>query len=461
MQQHTPMKSTQPTQQQRSHPAGASVRAFGVALFFSIAVGASAVPVTFQVNMEYQITNDFPTFVPGSDTVEVKGSFNDWGAGVALVNVPSTTLYTNTYDVINTAPGSTVQYKFHTYGINDIWDGYPGYIYTNGGNRAFVLAGSPQTLPPVYFSDQWGGSVALTLQVDMGPQMFGGNFVPGSDTVEVRGSWDGWFSGIALTNDPASSSSNIYSMTFLINSPAPGGLAAYKFHTYGMHDRYENDPNRLLLVTDPATVQPVVYCFNLATNDLLPADTLVTFRVSMTNATSWAGYFPLITFDKMMQVDINSDWFRWWDWNAAPPAPYVLTNGPDGDWIYSVTLLVPKGSPVALIYKYGIDDGFNNRDNEAPFKVNHLRYVRAVGSYVMPLDSFGVMEEEISFGNLSVGPASAGSVPVSWLGRPGVHLQTTTNLSSGLWLDLVSTDGLHSTNYPVNLHSTFFRLVKP
>jgi hypothetical protein len=454
------MKLTQPTRQQRRNSAGERFRAFAVGLFFFAAAAAFAVPVTFQVDMEYQITNAFPTFVPANDAVEVRGSFNDWSDGVALANVPGTSLYTNTYDVINSSPGSTVQYKFHTYGDNDVWDNYPGYIYTNDGNRAFVLSSSPQTLPPVYFGDQWGGSVTLTLQVDMGPQMFGGNFVPGSDTVEARGSWDGWSSGIALTNDPASSSPNIYSMTFPISSPAPGGLCAYKFHTYGIHDRYENDPNRLLLVTNPATIQPVVYFFNLATNDLLPADTLVTFQVSMTNAASWAGYSPPIAFNKTMQVDINSDWFHWWDWNLPPPAQYVLTNGPSGDWIYSVTLLIPKGSPVALIYKYGIDDGVNNRDNEAPFKVNHLRYVRAVGNYVMPLDTFGAMEEEISFGNLSVGPASAGSVAVSWLGRPGVHLQTATDLSSGLWLDLLATDGLSSTNYPVDAGSTFFRLVK-
>jgi len=65
-------------------------------------------------------------------------------------------------------------------------------------------------------------------------------------------------------------------------------------------------------------------------------------------------------------------------------------------------------------------------------------------------------------------------VSVSWLGRPGVHLQTADNLSSGLWQDLLGTDGatwangtmstngfVSVTNYPTAAPATFFRLVKP
>jgi hypothetical protein len=46
-----------------------------------------------------------------------------------------------------------------------------------------------------------------------------------------------------------------------------------------------------------------------------------------------------------------------------------------------------------------------------------------------------------SFGQLATRPTVAGNVPVSWLGRPGVHLQTTADLASGSWQDLMGTDG--------------------
>src|ERR1017187_1895201 len=123
----------------------------------------SAVPVTFQVNLEYQITNALPTFDPLNDTVEIRGDFNGtgFGSGFPLVPAGSTTLYTNTVDITDPVPGGLVQFKFHTYGPSeDNWENLPGYIYTNGyANRSFTLASSAQTLPPVSFSDQWGGTV--------------------------------------------------------------------------------------------------------------------------------------------------------------------------------------------------------------------------------------------------------------------------------------------------------------
>jgi hypothetical protein len=95
--------------------------AIWAALLLGTAMGAFAVPVTFQVNMDYKMTNATPTFADPGDTVEVKGGFNGWGAGVALVNVPGSGWYTNTVEVTNTA-GSTVQYKFHCYGTHgDQW----------------------------------------------------------------------------------------------------------------------------------------------------------------------------------------------------------------------------------------------------------------------------------------------------------------------------------------------------
>lgn len=76
-------------------------------------------------------------------------------------------------------------------------------------------------------------------------------------------------------------------------------------------------------------------------------------------------------------------------------------------------------------------------------------------------------------GDLSVGAAIAGKVPVTWLGRPGARLQVRDDLSSGAWLDIPATDGTNwssgysstngfvsETNWPVSSHK-FFRLVKP
>jgi hypothetical protein len=67
----------------------------------------------------------------------------------------------------------------------------------------------------------------------------------------------------------------------------------------------------------------------------------------------------------------------------------------------------------------------------------------------------------------------AGKVSVTWLGRPGANLQATTNLVSGPWQNLPTTDGINwttgnesangfvsQTNWPAGA-PTYFRLVKP
>jgi len=73
--------------------------------------------------------------------------------------------------------------------------------------------------------------------------------------------------------------------------------------------------------------------------------------------------------------------------------------------------------------------------------------------------------------DLSVGKAVAGTVPVSWLGRPGAQLQTAASLA-GPWTNHAETDGTtgplvqarqrigEQTNWP-SAGTTFFRLVKP
>ena len=89
------------------------------------------------------------------------------------------------------------------------------------------------------------------------------------------------------------------------------------------------------------------------------------------------------------------------------------------------------------------------------------------GNYTMPLDTFGTAVTEPLMANLTVGPPVAGHVLVSWLGNPGVHLQTAASIVGATWQDHLDTasysspSGIYSTNYPMSAGPTFFRLVKP
>jgi hypothetical protein len=210
------------------------------------------------------------------------------------------------------------------------------------------------------------------------------------------------------------------------------------------------DNRTMTIVSGTAQTLPAVYFSNVQPNDLLPADTTVTFRVNMTNAVGTDSHaFDPSAGDAVYINGVPS--FVGWDVSLP-----VLSNTPVGSTNYSVDILVPKGSPVMLTYKYGI----NGIDDEAAANNNHVRYVRQTGTYVMPLDKFGTQTVEPSFGNLQASSSTAGHVLISWLGRPGVHLQTKSSLS-GSWTDHPETDGLSSTNWPSAGGPQFFRLIKP
>ena len=217
---------------------------------------------------------------------------------------------------------------------------------------------------------------------------------------------------------------------------------------------------RLLATSGILTLPSVVFNDLTSTADFLTADTLVTFTVNMTNAMTTGG----VAFDPTMdKVYINGDWIPWWTWNdpLQPYLPYELTNGTSGDKLYSTTLLIPKGTSLTLTYKFSL----NGLDNELAAYVNHVRYVRNVGNYTMPLDTFGTQVTEPPLGSVTIGKPSGGYIPVSWLGLPPAYLQTATDIL-GPWVSHPETaaygtpSGIYSTNYPMSGQAIFFRAVK-
>jgi hypothetical protein len=139
--------------------------------------------------------------------------------------------------------------------------------------------------------------------------------------------------------------------------------------------------------------------------------------------------------------------------------------------IYSVTLPVASGNTLLTTYKYSI----NGVDDEAATGDNHARYIRSLGSYIMPTDVFGgqgaTTATEPSFGNLTINRTSATQVSVSWLGRPAVHLQSATNLlrSHTVWTPQYLTDGTNlivapggiaTTNLTIGKGNLFLELIE-
>jgi hypothetical protein len=420
--------------------------AVAVGILFAAAVAQAQNAVTFQVDM---------TSVPGATDVFIRGGFNGWGVNRTdqLTN-NGAGIYSGTFDVAGNA-GDLEQCKFYY---------NPGGVYEDGDNRQFLLAGGDQVLPLTAWNDKYPAPTNnVTFQVDMTAQVFLGNFSNGLP-IRVSGVFNGWGDGTDLTNNPALSgnASNIYSAVVPVTG-FPGGGFDYKFRANGGWESPASTSgnNRHSLLTGGDQVLPLVFYNDASPCDLLAQATPVTFRLQITNGTMATDG---TAFDRSVNhIYINGDFLGWWQWNdgvvSGANESNEMTNNPVGSDFYEQTFLIPRGNTLAVQYKYSMD-GY---DNEAGFGLNHIRYIRGTEAYTMPLDGFGtnspIPAVEQSFGDLKIGAPTDGLLPITWLGRSCVTLQTKSDLN-GEWQDLPATEATSSTNWPVSGTAQFFRLLK-
>lgn len=437
----------------RSFVLQAGGQTLPVVFYNDVATPPAARDVTFLVDVAVPISKG--TFDPSTGLVEARGSFQSpctWSGGFPLTNSPSQpNIYSGTYSVRNTAPGANIEYKFVLNG--GTWESID--------NRVTPMPSASTNLPVVPFNNELLTGVPVTFQVDLTAQIISGQWDPSSGYVEARGSFQNpaWSAGFVLTNNPAGPNTNVYSGTYEV-SQAPGTRISYKFYASGIEweqPASTGGGNRGFTLGILPQTLPTVFFSDFASGDLLTLDTLVTFKVDMTNAQAIAwNSNPSFQFNPATDsVYINGEFLGWWSWGlGAPPEQYKLTNAP-GSRVYSTTILVPKNRALALTYKYSINGG----DNEAPSGQNHLRYIRNLGTYVMPLDTFGTQIIEPASGDLAIRPSPPGSIVMTWLGRPGIALESSTSLS-GPWTEVSGTDGASSTVQGVVGNQRYYRLLQ-
>ncbi len=434
--------------------------------FFNDAGAAINPNVTFSVDMSQQIA--LGIFTNGSSSVEVRGNFNGWTGGANVLTWNPSVLRTNQYGLVtanvytNTiacvaSTNAAMDFKYViTYGGFTGWDAPTAVNSDNGGNRFFVNNVS-KSLPVVDFSDQPFAPISqVRFSLDMSAVLLTDpGFIPGS--VVLDGSFNSWSADVACTNNPTAANTNIYSTVLAIGA---GSTINYQFRYNNGSTQYDHAPNgnnRVYTAQNIASTNlPTVFFNNVMLGDLLNVDTLVTFSVSMTNAVGTDAH----TFDPNNDlVFINGDFAGWVAWSpiALTTAGLTCGNNPAGSQVYTFQKTFLKNQSRFVDYKYSI----NGADNEAGFGQDHGRYIRSTnGVYTLPLDTFGNQYREPKFGNLAIGRPVAGALPVTWLGYPGVNLQTSSSLN-GSWANVPNTDSQSSTNWPSTGGIKFFRLIQP
>jgi hypothetical protein len=338
--------------------------------YFNDAGPGTAYSITFQVDMAQQLQlGNFST----SDTVYCQGWFESWNDNFALTNNPelnvtnaqgvTTSLpYQGTYTTWSPSPGTQSDFK---YVYNNGTDHYETVANVNdqnppSGNRFFF--NEAQTLPLVYFGDSpFVPPVTnnITFEVDMTALLNSGAFTT-NETVQVNGDFNNW-SGQVMSNQPASSTPNIYSTVVTIVD-APGAAHQYKYVENGTYESLANNRVVDLLSTNGSFTNGPVYFNNQVPNPfdfVSGSNCMVTFTVNMTNATG-TGAGGTYTFDNAypssdtvwlngLYGGVNNDF---WGWAEAPfpggAAGYQMTQIPN-TLLFTITLPVNMGQSADLI----------------------------------------------------------------------------------------------------------------
>jgi len=423
------------------------------------------------------------------------GGFDGWDGTQTILASLGNGVYSNSITV-TTAASTDNEFKWQSPPGAGGWTLiYFGNDFGNGGNNAvFTTTTSPQTLPAILDlpNGRWlvGTAVPtpptnyITFQLDLSAQVVLGNFTNGlaGNSVAVAGDFIDWGTDHQLTNatilNPADTRTNLYIGTVSWQTFLPA-TSHWKFRVNNLDGGYENPAstagqNRVLVVTSANQVLPVISYDDLSVSDLVQQDTLVTFSIYCPDQTAGVSG---VTFTKGSDtIWVSGAWLGWptWGYDALPSNQQMIEVG-NSD-VYTNSLVIPRGSSLALTYKYS----FDGLDNENGQNTNHIRYVRTYAtSYAFPQDvwSWTVLQPgngnpypnpgiastnivEPSFGNLAVGAPSGGRFPITWLGRPGVVLQNSSSLLGGNWNNNSATDGTQATNWPNAGGTQFFRLIK-
>jgi hypothetical protein len=458
-------------------------------------VGAgSVVNVTFQIDMSEQVA--LGRFTNGVSALDLRGSFNGWAntgaspvrdtsilvtnynaafppGGIVTSNVYVLTIPITTGAEVPGTPATNAFMEWKAVMNGGTWES-GGTNFDDSGNR-FWVNNTNKVLPLVSFNDQaYAPLVTVRLNVDMTPvSIYDIYYVYPS--VVVWGTYDGWSTGTFLTNNPSAANTNIFSGVITTVQGATDIIQyrytnSYKLANgldFGWVYDYSNgvaldSSRRTISVPAPITYtnMPVVFFNDFTTNDYLNTDTVVTFSVNMTNAVGTEPH----NFDPAAdQVYINGgfDYAGWFAWNPIALSSRVCTATPPDSEVYTYQYTFPYGHARRIDYQYTTSAFVNNTGDETLSGLNHERYIRSTnGVDTLPMDTFGVMTAEQKFGSLAIGSASGGRFPVTWLGYPGVSLQSSTSLSGGAWTDNPATAGLSSTNWPNGGGNQFFRLKK-
>ncbi len=315
--------------------------------------------ITFQVDMS--IKQQEGTFDPNNSQVSVRGSFNGWGE--TPMSDVGNYLYEATIDSLSI--GETEYFKFF-YNNPDTWEGDP--------NREYVVPDHDAIAGP-YFFDRDSvvnitGNGNILFSVDMSVMSEVGIFDLVTDSVQIRGGFNGWSGDDVARSHMMQNplNPNLYTLNVPFENQPVGDMLEYKFYanlanpgiwTDGWERPTETGGgNRFIeFQAQPDQVADPAYFADVTPGQVITdGQTLsITFSVDMhpaMDSTLQAVPFNPAT-DTLYWICEQPSFVRTQGWTDTDDMRVLEMTDPDGDGIYTGTLTVNGPSFNSFVYRYG------------------------------------------------------------------------------------------------------------
>jgi hypothetical protein len=354
------------------------------------------VPVTMMVDMSIQ--EEAGRFDPDTDTLVVRGAFNDWAGNDDMLKFDENEgLYAITLGLDEALIGQTLEYKFAI--SPEDWE---------DNNRSFTLEEGGMMLDPVFFNDEEVLPVTgnITFQGDLSDMLTKGWFDPTQDQMRVTGGFNGWGDVEDHTLQADLLDPSLYLATISYTGPA-GAEIDWKFRGRPddrfLDSGWEGGDGQSFTFTGADMVLDKVKPNMLPAGSPLSQDVTVKMSVDVNNALDWYNKQP---FQDIMSVWVTGDWNNWGAaWAVSDTATLIkmYDDGSNGDatpsdGIWTADVLFATESESIHLYKYSIyatgvdtlNGGTEPMDNEAGFAANHAILIPDNSpQYVHETDIFG------------------------------------------------------------------------
>ena len=373
-----------------------------VVLSISGSIDAQNPLLEFRCNMSVQIKRG--TFNPATDSVWVRGNFNDWaGKATTLIDPDGDSIYSRVF-YNKFSVGQSLVFKYvHS---PDVWEAT--------GNRTLTVA-SGANLTSACWEDvcvyKPSKIIKVAFSVDMEYERYSDLFNPATSTVSVRGSFNGWGE---TTMTPSTANADLYEVTTDVIASVDDTVGFKFFYSPGtweinnLTDYTHND--RYFVVTkdifDAGFLSLDILEFNGGPPDPFYPDAYITFTCN-TNGASIINA-PAGTEFKTIHMAGGNSPLQWpgggWPDQDITKVIQLFDDGTHrdavaGDKIFTIEIPFPHYSTLNVVYKYsanwGLPTNGGKNDNEAPTGGEKILKLHKKTAQATILDTFGIVHTTV------------------------------------------------------------------